>query len=327
MLASLLPHSRLLTVHGWGHTSLVLSPCADAVVARYLLDGALPAPGTCASRTSSRSRAGGGGASRVVGPRRGGGVRAPRQRGAGRALKPGGRGARPGAAAAGYVPEPPVSSSSDSRRAPGGVGALERVARLLGLGLGALATSTARLASRRAFAALRSASRRSSRASVTAARASETACGRGPPPWVDARRLGLGLGLARRGVSGALRDGARAPAAGGMPASASMPSASCSRSSPPCSVSRSASSSSSATRAASSARGRAWPRSACGPRRPAGRVRCRPAGGSASARGRRPRPASCGRPCRPAAWPGRRAAPCRPRSARPRPRAGGVRAR
>ena len=45
-LASLLPNSRLLTVHGWAHTSIGLSACADEATARYLIDGALPAPGT-----------------------------------------------------------------------------------------------------------------------------------------------------------------------------------------------------------------------------------------------------------------------------------------
>ena len=44
--ASLLPNSRLLTVHGWGHTSILLSTCAEAAIARYLIDVALPAPGT-----------------------------------------------------------------------------------------------------------------------------------------------------------------------------------------------------------------------------------------------------------------------------------------
>jgi pimeloyl-ACP methyl ester carboxylesterase len=44
--ASLLPNSRLLTVHGWGHTSLFISSCADAVQTRYLVDLALPAAGT-----------------------------------------------------------------------------------------------------------------------------------------------------------------------------------------------------------------------------------------------------------------------------------------
>jgi pimeloyl-ACP methyl ester carboxylesterase len=44
--SNLLPNSRLLTVHGWGHTSLFLSSCADAVQTRYLVNLALPAPGT-----------------------------------------------------------------------------------------------------------------------------------------------------------------------------------------------------------------------------------------------------------------------------------------
>ena len=44
-VADLMPNSRLLTVVGWGHTSLGLSVCADEAVARYLVDGALPVPG------------------------------------------------------------------------------------------------------------------------------------------------------------------------------------------------------------------------------------------------------------------------------------------
>ena len=43
---SLLPNSALLTLNGWGHTSLFLSQCVDASIARYLLDVATPAPGT-----------------------------------------------------------------------------------------------------------------------------------------------------------------------------------------------------------------------------------------------------------------------------------------
>ena len=44
----LLPRSALLTVHGWGHTSLFLSQCADAAVSRYLLTLATPPRGaTC----------------------------------------------------------------------------------------------------------------------------------------------------------------------------------------------------------------------------------------------------------------------------------------
>jgi hypothetical protein len=42
----LLPNSSLLTVDGWGHTSLFLSACADEAVSRYLLDVTTPAPGT-----------------------------------------------------------------------------------------------------------------------------------------------------------------------------------------------------------------------------------------------------------------------------------------
>lgn len=38
-----LPGSRLLTVEGWGHTTIGLSACADAVQADYLLTGEVPA--------------------------------------------------------------------------------------------------------------------------------------------------------------------------------------------------------------------------------------------------------------------------------------------
>jgi hypothetical protein len=44
--SNLLPNSRLLTVHGWGHTSLFISTCADAVQTRYLVDLTLPSVGT-----------------------------------------------------------------------------------------------------------------------------------------------------------------------------------------------------------------------------------------------------------------------------------------
>jgi hypothetical protein len=44
--SQLLPNSRLLTVHGWGHTSLFLSSCADAVASNYLVSLALPPVGT-----------------------------------------------------------------------------------------------------------------------------------------------------------------------------------------------------------------------------------------------------------------------------------------
>ncbi len=46
ILDVLLPNSALLTVEGWGHTSLFLSACADAAVSHYLLDGTPPAAGT-----------------------------------------------------------------------------------------------------------------------------------------------------------------------------------------------------------------------------------------------------------------------------------------
>jgi pimeloyl-ACP methyl ester carboxylesterase len=42
----LLANSALLTLHGWGHTSIFLSACIDAAIARYLVDVQTPAPGT-----------------------------------------------------------------------------------------------------------------------------------------------------------------------------------------------------------------------------------------------------------------------------------------
>jgi pimeloyl-ACP methyl ester carboxylesterase len=45
-VASLLPSSALLTVHGWGHTSLFLSACADQAITRYLVDVTTPPRGT-----------------------------------------------------------------------------------------------------------------------------------------------------------------------------------------------------------------------------------------------------------------------------------------
>jgi pimeloyl-ACP methyl ester carboxylesterase len=45
-LAGLLPNSSLLTVDGWGHTSLFISSCSDAAIADYLVDLVTPAPGT-----------------------------------------------------------------------------------------------------------------------------------------------------------------------------------------------------------------------------------------------------------------------------------------
>jgi hypothetical protein len=46
-VAGLLPDSSLLTIDGWGHTSLYASSaCAREAVARYLVDVETPAPGT-----------------------------------------------------------------------------------------------------------------------------------------------------------------------------------------------------------------------------------------------------------------------------------------
>ena len=45
-VAGLLPNSALLTVHGWGHTSLFLSACADEAITRYLVDRQTPPAGT-----------------------------------------------------------------------------------------------------------------------------------------------------------------------------------------------------------------------------------------------------------------------------------------
>ena len=44
---ALLPSSRLLTVEGWGHTSLFLSACADAIASTYLLTKSAPASSSC----------------------------------------------------------------------------------------------------------------------------------------------------------------------------------------------------------------------------------------------------------------------------------------
>lgn len=41
----LMPRSRLLTINGWGHTSLFLSQCGTQAVSDYLTDGVLPAIG------------------------------------------------------------------------------------------------------------------------------------------------------------------------------------------------------------------------------------------------------------------------------------------
>jgi pimeloyl-ACP methyl ester carboxylesterase len=42
---SLLPNSALLTLEGWGHTSLFLSSCVDRTVSNYLLTSKIPSPG------------------------------------------------------------------------------------------------------------------------------------------------------------------------------------------------------------------------------------------------------------------------------------------
>jgi pimeloyl-ACP methyl ester carboxylesterase len=46
VVADLLPNSALLTLHGWGHTSLGFSQCVNAAVAAYLINIETPAPGT-----------------------------------------------------------------------------------------------------------------------------------------------------------------------------------------------------------------------------------------------------------------------------------------
>ena len=45
-VAGLLPNSRLLTLHGWGHGALGLSECTQALSMQYLLTVSLPPPGT-----------------------------------------------------------------------------------------------------------------------------------------------------------------------------------------------------------------------------------------------------------------------------------------
>jgi hypothetical protein len=45
-VAGLLPDSRLLSVNGWGHTSLFLSQCVDQAISNYLISGNLPTKGT-----------------------------------------------------------------------------------------------------------------------------------------------------------------------------------------------------------------------------------------------------------------------------------------
>jgi len=41
-VAELLPNSHLLTVEGWGHSTLFLSRCANRITVKYLIKGILP---------------------------------------------------------------------------------------------------------------------------------------------------------------------------------------------------------------------------------------------------------------------------------------------
>jgi len=45
-LARILPRGRLLSLNGYGHTTLLSSSCTATAVDRYLVDLALPRPGT-----------------------------------------------------------------------------------------------------------------------------------------------------------------------------------------------------------------------------------------------------------------------------------------
>ena len=54
-VARLLPRSRLLTLDGWGHTSLFASACIDGYVSTYLLTSRVPPKGTVCSPTWCRS--------------------------------------------------------------------------------------------------------------------------------------------------------------------------------------------------------------------------------------------------------------------------------
>ena len=45
-LSHQMPGSRLLTLDGWGHPTILNSPCVDEATDRYLIDGALPPPGS-----------------------------------------------------------------------------------------------------------------------------------------------------------------------------------------------------------------------------------------------------------------------------------------
>ena len=142
---------------------------------------------------------------------------------------------------------PAVSSSSASLAARRSASASLSASRASSASASARsAASAARLASRRA-------SLRALRLAQVLARVGDCGSGvggglvgRGRHPWGRRGRLRLGLRASSWLRWRAVRRRS-APAAGGMPASASMPSVFCSRSSPPCSVSRSAGSSFSAT--------------------------------------------------------------------------------
>jgi pimeloyl-ACP methyl ester carboxylesterase len=61
----LLPNSSLLTVHGWGHTSLFISHCADRVSAAYLTDLRTPKPGKVCNQDEVPFQSGSGSAVRA----------------------------------------------------------------------------------------------------------------------------------------------------------------------------------------------------------------------------------------------------------------------
>jgi hypothetical protein len=77
-VADLLPRSRLLTLAGWGHTSLLAgSACVDAFVSRYLLTSRVPPRGTVCQpdvvpfaqpATATATAAGGGAAPAILLP-------------------------------------------------------------------------------------------------------------------------------------------------------------------------------------------------------------------------------------------------------------------
>jgi pimeloyl-ACP methyl ester carboxylesterase len=50
LVSELLPNASLLTLDGWGHTTLFLSTCVDAAVSQYFLTGVPPPKGTVCSQ-------------------------------------------------------------------------------------------------------------------------------------------------------------------------------------------------------------------------------------------------------------------------------------